>query len=85
MNDHSEIQAKYREAMNQLASDLDQIFNGPAKGKDRKTCFVLLITPFEEIGGRCNYISNGQRGDVVKVMKEVITRFDAEPEQKGTA
>jgi hypothetical protein len=78
------IQTKYREAMQQLAADLDQIFNGRAKGVDRQTCFVLLISPFMDIGGRCNYISNGERKDVVAMMKEVITRFESQPEMTGT-
>ena len=48
MTKDTEIQESYRQAMQQLASDLDQIFNGKARGEDRQTCFVLLIHPFHD-------------------------------------
>ena len=84
--DDSKIQKQYREAMNQLAADLDTIFNGQAKGKDRQTCFVLLISPFDgPPGQRVNFISNGQRKEVVVMLKEITARFEGQPEMKGNA
>jgi hypothetical protein len=80
------IEAEYREKMNALASVIDEFFNLEAKGKDRKTGFVLLVFPFGEGEGRCNYISNGaDRKDIVAMMKEQIKRFEGQPEMKGTA
>jgi len=83
------IQEEYREMMNELARRLDKLFNGNAKGKDKKTGFVLMVFPFEEFNEgdpRCNYISNGaDRKDVVILMKEMIARFEGQPEMKGTA
>ena len=71
------IQQEYRELMNSVASGLDQIFNGDKHGKDRQTGFVLLVFPFNDHGGRCNYISNGaDRADIVCLMKEQIARFE---------
>lgn len=69
------------------ARTLDLIFNGQAKGADRKNGFVLLVFPFgTDPDARCNYISNGaDRGDIVVLMKEMIARFEGQPEMKGSA
>lgn len=83
------IESEYALQMQTLAVLLDEAFNGEAKGLDRKTGFVLMVFPFLDDGGtdgRCNYISNGaDREDVVKLMKEMISRFEGNPETKGTA
>jgi hypothetical protein len=80
------IQPEYVQMMNAMATALNEMFNGPAKGKDRKTGFVLMVFPFGEKEGRCNYISNGaDRKDVVTLMKEMIARFEGQPEVKGNA
>jgi len=50
---------------------------------------LLMVFPYEEFNAgdtRCNYISNGaDRKDVVVLMKEMIARFEGQPEMKGTA
>ena len=69
------ITSEYREMMNDLAHTLDQIFNGDAKKGDRKTGFVLMVFPFGE-GGRCNYISNADRADVLATLKDQVARFE---------
>lgn len=76
------IQAKYREQMNVIARVLDETFNGDARGAARQTGFVLLVFPFGTAdGARCNYISNGaDRKDVVTLMREMIARFEGQPE-----
>lgn len=80
------IDPEYFEKMNAIASGLDEIFNGSLKGKDRQTGFVLLVFPFGEKEGRCNYISNGaDRRDIVVMMKEQIARFEGQPEMQGRA
>lgn len=80
------IEPEYIERMNKLARAIDKIFNGDAEGKDRKTGFILLVFPFGESEGRCNYISNGaDRRDVVIMLKEQIKRFEGQPEMKGHA
>lgn len=81
-----EIELEYHEKMNVLASSLNEYFNGTAKGNDRQTGFILLVFPFGEKEGRCNYISNGaDRRDVVVMLKEQIARFEGQPEMKGRA
>lgn len=78
------IQPAYRAQMNAVASALDVLFNGEDKEKDRKVGFVLLVFPFGE-EGRCNYISNADRADVVTMLKEQIARFEGQPEMQGRA
>ena len=83
------LEEKYRETMNAVARGLDEIFNGEARGSARTTGFVLLVFPFSDgvaDNERCNFISNGaDRRDVVALMKEMIARFEGQPEMRGKA
>jgi hypothetical protein len=80
------IEPEYIEKMKSIAQALDQLLNGEAKGKNKKVGFVLMLFPFGDDTGRCNYISNGaDRGDVVTLMKEQIRRFEGSPEVIGHA
>lgn len=80
------IQEEYRELMQFLAKTLDEAFNGTDRSNPRETGFVLLVFPFGEKEGRCNYISNGaDRRDVVTLMREQIARFQGSPDQTGRA
>jgi len=80
------IEPIYIEKMNALAAVLDTILNGQKRGADRQTGFVLLVFPFGEQKGRANFISNGaNRQDIVTLFKEMIARFEGQPELKGTA
>jgi hypothetical protein len=86
------VQDEYRKKMEQVARDLDKVFNGHKRGQARKVGFVVMVFPFnedqhvKEDDGRCNYISNGaDRHDVVILMKEMIRRFEGQPELKGHA
>jgi len=78
------IEDKYRERMNALAEALDHILNDDEHGKDRTTGFVLLVFAFGDDSGRCNYISNSDRADIVTMMKEQIKRFEGQAETNGT-
>jgi len=80
------IESAYYDQMNALAGFLDEQFDGDAKGKDKKVGFVLMLFEYGDNPGRCNYISNGAgRQDVVNLMKEMIARFEGQPEQSGKA
>jgi hypothetical protein len=80
------IEAEYHEQMAEVCSAIDELFNGKAGGPDRKVGFVLMLFPYGDIDGRCNYMSNGaDRKDVVVLMKEMIARFEGQPEVKGSA
>lgn len=80
------IELAYAEVMKDLGRDLNYIFNGEVKGDERKTGFVLLVFPFGEVTGRCNFISNGaNRTDLVCLMKEMIAKFEGQPDLTGNA
>jgi hypothetical protein len=80
------IEPEYIEMMNAMAVALDEMFNGEAKGDDRKVGFVLMVFPFGDHEGRCNFISNGaDRKDIVTLFKEMIARFEGQPETEGRA
>jgi hypothetical protein len=83
------IEPRLYELMNAIARGLDDVLNGDKKGKDRPNGFVLMVYPFENLAhgdARCNYISNGaDRKDVVALMKEMIARFEGQPEMTGKA
>jgi hypothetical protein len=80
------IEPEYYENMNVVAGALDEIFNGKAKGKNRKVGFVLMVFPFGETEGRCNFISNGaDRKEIVAMFREMIARFEGQPDVQGRA
>lgn len=80
------VEEEYRATMESVVRGLDQIFNGQARGHDRKVGFVLLVFPFGEKEGRCNYMSNGaDREDVKTLLKEQLARFEGQPEVSGRA
>jgi hypothetical protein len=80
------IEERHHALMNQVAASLDKIFNGDTTGKDRETGFVLLVFQFGTSEGRCNFISNGaNRQDIVALFKEMIARFEGQPEMSGNA
>lgn len=78
------IEQRYREQMNNLARVLDAALNA-GKMPMRDTGFVLLVFPFHGHEGRCNYISNAERDDIIVLLKEQLARFQGMPDAKGTA
>lgn len=74
------IEMSVRDAMNNLAVALDKILNGERidQSGERKNGFVLLLFPFGDKSGKCNYISNGaDRDDIVRMFQEQIKIFEA--------
>jgi len=79
-------QADQKEKARQVAVLLDSYFNGEARGFDRKVGFVLLVFPYSQVSTGCNYITNGaERKDMVVLFKELIKRFEGQPEIVGHA
>lgn len=75
------IEQRYKDTMNDVAHRIDRAFNGKLRGDDRHTGFVLMVFPYGDDSGRCNYISNGaDRDDIIKLMWEQIQRFGGLPE-----
>ena len=75
------IQNDFVSFMNTLAQTLDEILNGEERPK--RNGFILMIFPFEGREGRCNYISNAKRAEVITLLKQQITRFEGMPEVEG--
>ena len=73
------IEEEFRAKMNTLAGAVDEFFNGKAKRDKRKVGFILLVFPFGH-KGRCNYISNAERTDVVTLLKEQLAYFEGQPD-----
>lgn len=82
-----QIKPAYREIMGALARGIDEVLNGSrAEGEPKTTGFVLMVFPLGAAeGGRFNYISNGNREDVVTLMREMIARFEGQSELRGQA
>ena len=82
--DDDAIEAEYVAQMNAIAKAIDDTLNGEDCPKDKKkTGFVLLVFPFGQVDGtRLNYISNGERGDVLASMREVIARSEGRYHKK---
>jgi hypothetical protein len=79
------IEPEYIQEMNELAKFIDYRFNG-IRGGERSIGFVMLVFPFGGKEGRCNFISNGaDRRDIVTLFKEMIQRFEGQPETSGKA
>ena len=72
------IQKQYHRAMNKLARLIDETMNGKRKpGRKPTVGFVLLTAEFGKIeGGRVNYISNGERADMIAMLREYLARAE---------
>lgn len=78
------IQEEYRVQMTAIAMAIDEVFNPGQKAPNKTVGFVLLTFPFGSHDGRCNFLSNGaDRQDIVTLFKEMIARFEGQPEVKG--
>jgi len=72
------IEEEHRALMNALAHGVDEALNGPKKPGVKPTIgFVLLVSEFGKIeGGRVNYISNGERADMLAICREYLARAE---------
>jgi len=81
------VEERYHAQMTAMMRAMDEFLNGDLKGAERHTGIVILMFPFNEVeSGRTNFMSNGaDRRDVVTLMKEMIARFEGQPEIEGRA
>lgn len=59
--------------MYSLAQGIDEIINGDWDPK--KNGFLLMVFPFAGFDGRCNYVSNARREDVIRLLEELLAKF----------
>lgn len=59
--------------MNFVGNFIDQAYNTE---DDPKVGFILILFPFVGREGKCNYISNAKREDVVQLLKDQLARFE---------
>ena len=81
------VEEAYHAKMQAIMQVVDEFANEGVKGKERKIGIVLMMFPYGEAAdGRCNYMSNGaDRKDIVTLMKEMIARFEGQPDVSGRA
>ena len=81
------VDEQYHAQMTAIMQTLDELLNGPkGPGYVKRNGIVIMMFPFENFDGRCNYMSNGaDRADIVTLMREMIARFEGQPELKGQA
>lgn len=86
MSTHGPITETYRAQMKALAETIDEFFNGPRKGNDRKVGFAVLVFEFGDAisKDRINYISNANRKDMITAMKELVARFEGHDHEIST-
>lgn len=90
MGTHGPIEEAQKKRMNLLAGVLDNAFNPPAPPnvppEPKKVAFILLTARFGDIkDGRVNYISNGDRSDMINMLRELLDRFEGRhPGEGGT-
>lgn len=72
------IEPRHREAMNDLARTLDTGLNGAPglPASPQKVGFCLLVFPFNGAPGLMNYISNAEREDMLKALREFIAHAE---------
>lgn len=79
------IEDSYRAELNTMAQVVDEYFNGKDRSIPRKAGFVLMLFPFNNHEGRCNYISNAAREDIIVLLKEQLHRFEGGAFKEGHA
>ena len=76
------VEREFVDKMKAVMQTIDHFFNG--EDEPKKIGIILMVFPFDS-DGRCNYMSNANRDDVVVMLKEQIKRFEGQPEMKGRA
>lgn len=74
---------------NAIAMTLDEFLNGerlPGLPRKRKYGFAVLIFEFGKAeAGRMNWISNGERADMIVALKETVAQLEARAHDGGRA
>lgn len=66
-----------------LAGYVDVLLNG---NRGRTVGFALVFFPLGEPDRTLvNYVGNCERADMLVMLKEIVARWEGQPEQRGTA
>lgn len=65
------------EIMNAFAETLEEFFNP----KSKRYFWVLLVGPFGDDNRKANYISNGERSDIIEFLRETADRLEKKQDQ----
>jgi hypothetical protein len=78
------VDPKYRDMLNRLAAGIDTAFNGELRPK--QVGFCVLLFNFDKIeAGRMNWISNGERKDMIVALKEMVAQLEGRTSSSGRA
>lgn len=72
------VEPKFEAKMRAVAQAISE-FLGPDNG------FILMMFPLNDHGGRCNYMSNARREDIIVLLKEQLARFEGQRLDEGKA
>jgi hypothetical protein len=76
---HGPVEERYAATMRAVAEAIDEAFNPPGLPglpRVKSTGWVLLTFPFNTDRERINYMSNGDRADIVAALHELLARFE---------
>lgn len=80
MSDHGPVEEKYKEILQDLGRRID---TGIQNAVGKKVGFVLLMFDFgEPKQGRLNYLSNAERGSMLKALQELVAQMEGEGVRK---
>ena len=69
--------------MQGLARTVDALMKGAT---DQRLGFALLVFDLDgQKGSRTNYVGNCDRADMLAALKEVVARWEGQPQQRGNA
>lgn len=74
-----EIDSELLREMEHLARQIGEIIGAAMEAHERKRGFLLMMFSFE--GPELTYISNANRGDIIKLLEEFIMRTRTEGAQ----
>jgi hypothetical protein len=77
---HGPVEERYKEILQDLGRRID---TGLKMRTGKKMGFVLLLFDFgEPKQGRMNYLSNAERGSMLKALQELVAQMEAEGETR---
>jgi len=75
------VDSEIAREMHAVAKTIDHWLNEHTGGK--KWGFLVMMFPFDDHAGRCNYMSNAKRDDVIVLLKEQLRRFEGGADVKS--